>query len=317
MSPLVKLTISCLFAILIMTPDSANSHPWGGLVIDAEGNIYFTFICPMVDNDHHACVWKIDPNQELSEVLQSRRSPSDIVLARTQNRIIYGAERTGQNPNQSYSLWRINESGGTPFIKPTTNQELFFIQSYAVSDDGDIYFARDSKIFVRSSDQSISEFKLDQEIGRIGLLSFSPSGKLFIVAEDGLYKKNKNGLELIAKQLKEENPENIPFRGANILFDMTIDKDENIYLAYYGNRQVIRISADREKKVILEAKAPWSPHGIDIHNGEVYVLESTLGDGKWWEFWNRNDDRIIPRIRRINADGTVSVIYDYLEANPD
>ena len=311
-SGLVKsLFLACTMVLLFSL--KAASHPWGGLVIDNQGNIYFTFICPMVDNDHYACVWKINSVEELSEVLQSNRSPSDIILSRSPDRIIYGAERTGQNPDHTNSLWLINETGSTSFIEPSRNQNNFHIQAYAVSGDKSVFFARGSQIYIRDKEKKITELKLDRQLERIQLLSFSPSGELYILSGDNLYKHVENSLTVIAEGLRQNDPENIPFRGANILFDMAIDEEANVYLAYYGNREVIKVLPNGEQHSILKASAPWSPHGIDVLNGEVYVLESTLGDGRWWEFWNRSDTEIIPRIRKIDRTGAISTVYEYAE----
>ena len=59
------------------------------------------------------------------------------------------------------------------------------------------------------------------------------------------YKDSK--IEHIISDLKIDNPEALPFSGANIFFDMAIDNNENIYLAYYGNRQIIKINPSGKK----------------------------------------------------------------------
>ncbi|MEQ9264958.1 MAG: hypothetical protein RLN81_07050 [Balneolaceae bacterium] len=297
------------FIVLLSSP--AKAHPWGGLVIDSEGNLYFTFICPFVDDDHYACVWKIDTNQELSEVLKSQRSPSDIILSSSPGRNIYAAERNGYSPNFTNTLWEIQGSEVSILISPNRNQDVFFIQAYAVSDNGTIYFAKENQLFERVSNGKISEVKLGKDLGNIRLLEVGNNGELYIMNSSDLYVKTGDNLRLIAPGLKKEDPENIPFRGANIFFDIAIDKNDNIYLAYYGNRKVIRISLAGEIQTILESQAPWSPHGVDVIDGEVYVLESTLGNGKWWKFWEKEDDEIIPRIRKVDNDGEITELFRY------
>lgn len=294
-----------------VTSSNSNSHPWGGLVIDSEGNIYFTFICPFVDDDHHyACVWLIDSSNSSKEILKASSSPSDIVLERTKDRQIFAAERSGNSPNYLNKLWRITPQNSIQVIKPTTNQYLFHIQTYAVNDSGILFFAKSNKLFQRDSLGVVSEINLDLNLNRIQLLEFGPSGKLFVLADNNLYRWEGESLSLIAEELKEDDPENIPFRGANIIFDMVVDEDENSYLAYYGNRKVLKISSQGEVSEVISSTAPWSPHGIDFYEGEVYILESTLGDGQWWKFWD-NDDEIVPRVRKISKDGKVTEIFSY------
>lgn len=297
--------------IAITFPEKAVSHPWGGLVIDSEGNLYFTFICPLVDDDHYACVWKIDSNQELSEVLKSHRSPSDIVLSRSPERVIFAAERTGFNPNFNNTLWLIEGSETSLRIAPNSNQEAFFIQAYTISADGSIFFAKENSIYKRDSTNTVTKIELGKDIGRIGLIEIAPDGSLYIMTTSDLYIKKEDELTLLASGLRDESPDNLPFRGANIFFDMAVDGSGNVYLAYYGNREVLKISSSGEVQTLVESRAPWSPHGVDVFNGEIFVLESTLGNGKWWKFWKWGNNEIIPRVRKIDENGNVSVVFNY------
>ncbi len=306
---IVRNLILGLFCFFVTSSD-VNSHPWGGLVIDSQGNIYFTFICPFVDDDHYACVWLIDSNNSSKEILKANYSPSDIVLDRTADRQIFGAERSGNSPNYLNTLWKITPQKSIQIIEPSTKQNLFHIQTYAVTDNGTLFFAKANQLFHRDSSGTVSEINLGLNLNRIQLLEIGPSGKLFLLADNNLYRWEDENLSLIAKGLKEEDPKNIPFRGANIIFDMAVDEDGNSYLAYYGNRKILKVSPFGEVSEVISSVAPWSPHGIDIFEGEIFILESTLGDGRWWKFWN-NDDEIIPRIRKISTDGKVTDIFIY------
>lgn len=277
-------------------------------MIDKDGNIYFTFICPMVDDDHFACIWKLEPDLDLYEVFRSKRSPSDIILSRSPDRSIFGAERTGQNPNYQNTLWRIGDYETEKILEASGLNGIFHIEAYAVSDNNEIYFSREGRIFEANSNEEIN---VGSVFNRVQLLATGPDSRLYIIADDDLYVWDKKKLEPIAKKLREDSPENIPFSGANILFDMTVDADRNVYLAYYGGRKVLKVSEDGVITTVLESKAPYSPHGVDYYNGELYVLESTIGDGRWWRFWDRSDDEIVPRIRKIDTQGNVSEVFSY------
>lgn len=298
------------FLLLLLSFGSLSAHPWGGLVMDQQGNIYFTFVCPMVDADHYACVWKIDNQQELSEVLESSHSPSDIILSRSSDRMIYAAERNNAGGGLQARLWSLNTSGTELIIKPTTDESRFFIQAYAVDENGRVFFARKNQLFKRDQDGNVTEVKLNMAFDRIDDLAWGGKGQLYILDRGSIKILDKDGtVTQLADGLKEENPENIPFSGANILFDIAVDKNGMVYVAYYGNRRVLQIDPSGEVSVFLHSEGPWSPHGIDVLNGEVYILESTVGATRWWEFWE--EDIIIPRVRKVEADGKVTVIFEH------
>ncbi len=296
--------------LLLLNTQVASAHPWGGLVIDQQGNIYFTFICPFVDDGHYACVWQIDNQQNLKQVLESSHSPSDIILARSPGRMIYGAERTNAGGGFQARLWKVDGSGNELIINPTTDEEFFFIQAYAVSENGTVFFARENRLFLRDETGRVSEIELASGIDRIDDLAWGLNNKLYILDRESVKVMEEDGaVSVLASGLKEEDPENIPFSGANILFDFTVDETGNVYLAYYGNRKVLKVSPEGEVSVFLESEGPWSPHGVDVYDGEVYVLESTFGTAKWWEFWE--EDVIIPRVRKVDMDGNVTTVFEY------
>ncbi len=299
-----------LFFILSLSVE-INAHPWGGLVIDNEGNIYFTFICPIEDDNHYACVWKITPSKEMQHVLKAQLSPSDIILSRNLNRDVIAAERSGQNPRHRNKLWKIEPTDNQLLIPTTSDQSQFHIQSIAVNKKLEVYFANGTDIFFRDSLDQVQKLN-DQSFERIGLTAWGPDEELYFMSSDDIYIYDGIEYKLLISGLRKSNPEDIPFSGANIFFDMAVDKDRNVYLAYYGNREIIKISPNGTSEVILKSEKPWSPHGIDTFNGDIYVLESTIGDGKWWRFWEE-DPGIVPRVRKISANGTVSTVYNYMQ----
>ncbi len=303
-------TLSILFS-LVSFQQIAKAHPWGGLVVDEDGNIYFVFTCPIVDDHHYACVWKLDTEGNLTQVLKSQHSPSDIILARALNNQIYAAERSGQSPNYRNTLWRLNTQVEPPYFYRVNSSNDFHIQSYAVADSARLYFTRDGNLYKTNNQSTVSEIETGHALRRIDLLSLDSNGNLYLVADNNLYKQTENEFELISQSLRKENPPNIPFRGANILFDMCVDENGWVYLAYYGNREILKVDQSGEISSIITAEGPWAPSGIDIYRGELYILESTMVDGTWWKFWQRNDDLLIPRVRKVDVDGKVSTIFEY------
>lgn len=302
----------CLVPLLLRAvpdPFPPALHPWGGLVVDDAGQVYFTFICPFVDDDHYACIWQLQPDGTVTPVLQAERSPSDLVLARTPGRTLFAAERDGQAPRHRTRLWQRAATDWHPRLGPTTDPARFHVQAYAVADEGTLFFARDARLY-RQDSTATTEVLLPHPLNRIDAMAWGPSGQLFLLDRSTLYVRTPDGrLHTRATGLKEDAPANLPFSGANILFDLTVAEDGTAYLAYYGNRRVLRVSPSGTVTTHLHAQAPWSPHGVDLYEEALYVLESTVGEGSWWKFWERSVIR--PRIRKVAADGTVTVLFEY------
>lgn len=288
----------------------AVAHPWGGLVIDDSGTIYFTFICPIVDEDHHACVWQINDQQELVSVLRSSASPSDIVLTRSYNRTLFGAERSSVGAGWQARLWQFDQPVWKTIIAPTTDPGQFHIQAYAVNDAGTLFFAREDQLYQRNSEGTVTAVAVQGTFDRIDAMAWGPGERLYIIDQGSIRVLAPDGtLSTLASGLKQEAPEDLPFSGANILFDLAVDDGGNVFVAYYGNRRVLKVSAAGSVRTYLRASVPWSPHGVDVYEGELYVLESTVGGGTWWKFWER--PVIIPRVRKVRLDGTVETVFLY------
>lgn len=298
-----------IFSCLTFAPAPLLAHPWGGLVVDHKGHIYFAFTSPLVDDNHYASVWQINSQQELAEALKSSHSPSDIVVARTPNRNIYAAERNNAGYGFQARLWQIKETNKKLVIKPTTSEQAFHIQAYTVTDDETVVFARNNKLYQRNSANDIRPLKTKHTFTRIDDLAWGPNNSLYILDRGSIKILEKNGtVETLVTDLKKENPEDLPFTGANILFDLAVDAQSNVYVAYYGNRRILKITATGNVSDFLLSR-PWSPHGIDVYNGEVYILESTSHSASWWKFWEKSIT--IPRIRKVDTTGNVSTIFEY------
>lgn len=294
---------------IVTTEGSSEAHPWGGLVVDAEGTLYFTFICPMEGEEHYACVWRIGEGDPVPSFVSSH-SPSDIVLRRSFGRQLFAGERVGSGAHQSRLLAYDGEDW-TELIAPVRDGPLFSVDSYAVSEAGLVIFAVEDRLFLRDGDGVVEPVFEDFEFDRIGPMAWGESGQLFAIIGDDLLTLTiaDETVELRASGLRKDSPEHLPFSGANILFDLAVGPDGTAYAAYYGNRQILAVSPSGVVSVFVQSESPWSPHGVDVWGGYVYLLESTVGADSRSEFWAR--DRIVPRVRRVVlSTGIVETIYD-------
>ncbi|MBO6576911.1 MAG: hypothetical protein JJ896_15925 [Rhodothermales bacterium] len=293
----MRILLLVFFSCLAWT---AGAHPWGGLVVDAAGSIYFTFVCPVVSDGHTACVWRLAPGAaEPEPVLVASSDPSDLVLTRDRSRQIYAAERVGSHPFRT-RLWRFAADGTAELILPFLGPDQFNADPYSVDESGVIRFQHDGALWQRTPDGP-PQREADAPDRFSNLLV--QEGLRIHVTRSTLVRDGR----VVSQALRLEDPPEVPFAGANILFDVAAD-DSYTYLAYYGNREVLRVSEEGIREVILEADSPWSPSGVDVFEGTVYVLESVT-PAPAWKFWQ--DSTLRPRIRRVNPDGEVRTLWEY------
>ena len=304
-----------LLAVVLCWSSSLFAHPWGGLVVDDEGNIYYSFVCPVESDRHVACVYRLDRDGGKPQpVLIATSDPSDLVLTRTPSRDIYAAERVGSQPFRT-RLWKLSADDKPTLVIPFSPPQIFSADPLAVSDSGQVYFGYEGRIVAYDDTGLTASLDASLQAGDIAVDSRSIR-LLQVVDDDGLLLVNREALVSLAKEktavvlaesLRETSPPDLPFSGGNILFDMATD-GEAVLLAYYGNREVLRVLPDGTKTSLLKADEPWSPHGVDVYDGRVYVLESTTPRPAW-KFWQ--PDSLVPRIRVIDEDGDVGVLYEY------
>ena len=80
-----------------------------------------------------------------------------------------------------------------------------------------------------------------------------------------------------------------------------MDEHGTVFAAGVGCHAVIKISPDGKIETVLKAERPWSPTGVAVHRGEVYILEYTNANGGPNEGWQ-------PRVRKLARDGKLTTL---------
>jgi len=92
-------------------------------------------------------------------------------------------------------------------------------------------------------------------------------------------------------------------RGIPLLRGIAVDSAGNVFTAATSCHCLIKVKPNGSVQTILKAERPWSPTGVALYKGEVYVLEYTHANGPATEGW-------YPRVRKIGTDGRITVIAD-------
>ena len=86
-----------------------------------------------------------------------------------------------------------------------------------------------------------------------------------------------------------------------LLRGLDVDPTGIVYVAATNCRGVFKVTPQGHVTVLPQLATAWSPTGVALFGSDVYVLEFEKGD---------SEDRreMLPRIRRISADGKTTVV---------
>jgi sugar lactone lactonase YvrE len=272
---------------------SASAHPGSGIVIDPQGQVFFT------DTGHS--VWKIDAAGKLTDFPGSRF-----------HWLAIDPDGRFANSDKSFGGWfeRVTPKGAKPCIVQCSDFPFTFAR------DGNLYYAdtREGRgqIVRRTPEGKETVLTRDPALESIDGITCGPDGSLFVTQNTGgdaiaIRKITMDGvISTIAegfagKEPVEDPPADTP---AAYCRGLAVDAKGVIYVAATGSRRVLRITGQDQVSTILQSPKPWQPTGIALHDGAVYVLEwreppaSRLEDRDQW----------LPRVRKIAPDGAVSTV---------
>ncbi len=283
-------------AHLSLATFTASAHPGSGIVVDQQGNVYFSHI--------GRGIGKIDPQGEVTYVGHAGGGhwmclDAEGSFSHTQPKHFERITPDGEKPALIYA------DGGSPI---------------AVLRDGMLYYASNDEkltpgalqVTRQSPGGEISIFPLNgrkatENAGITGLAS-GPDGALYIAQPDAVLKLKMDGTFTTlahAFDLKDcdiEFPDHNPRSLLPSLRGLAVDSDGTVFAAAVGCRAVMKITSAGEVSTVLKAEKPWSPTGVAVLHGEVYVLEYTNANGNLSEGWR-------PRLRKITHDGKVTTLF--------
>lgn len=286
-------TVSVLIALTIcfLSGTKLSAHPGSGIVLDKEGNVYFT--------DTGKGVWKIDTQGNLSFLPASRFHWMTI-------------DATGFFATSSKSFGEYFERVTSKSDKP----DLIMCSDFplVVNKDGNIYYANtrpgSAKIIKRTADGKESVFASNKIFEFVNDITSGADGSLFITESSDskanrIRKIKTDGTVSIIATFVGKEGKNLPLETMpSYCRGLAVDSTGTIYVAATGSRSVLKITPQGKVTTILQSTSPWTPTGVAVFRGEVYLLEwhdVTPEKLEVREAW-------IPRIRKIGLDGKVSTV---------
>jgi sugar lactone lactonase YvrE len=280
--------ISILCALFVT---KASAHPGSGIVVDREGNIYFT--------DTGMGVWKTDKEGKLTYMPASKFHWMAI------DEVGYFAESP--------------KSFGEHFerVTPQSTMPALIMCSHfplVVGKDGNIYYAdarhSSAKIIRRTPEGKESVLASDRIFEFINGIAAGADGSLYITEASNanantIRKITMNGTMSLVATYVGKSGKDLPLETVpSYCRGLAVDSTGNIYVAATGSRSVLKITPQGIVTTTLQTTTPWTPTGVAVFQGEVYVLE-------WHDVTPENLEvrsAYIPRVRKIGQDGKVTTL---------
>ncbi len=276
-----------LSLILLLAPSfHLSAHPGIGIVMDSQGNVFYT------DLTH---VWKIDLEGEITIAVENVHTHELFIDQEDKlygEHIWYEGEATDK---WGYYTWCLSSDGSLEkVIEDTegfpTDSRLRRDQagaSYWPAKKGDQEFLNRTETsgqIVRHSSHAFDDIRWIHVPDK--------SDRVYVVDHLQLKRVGINGeVSIIAANLKDGKPLFSFVRDRHYVMGVWTDLQDNIYVSLFGGKKIKKFGPDGTAETIYRSKGNWSPSGgLVASNGDLWVLE----------FSTRNE----ARVTRLAPDGS-------------
>ena len=294
-------TILAVLAQFAFTTFTTSAHPGSGIVVDAQGRVYFNEAGDPAER-LPGSIWQIDSQGKLTRLqeggahylaLDTKRSLARSDLAR------WVAERV------------------TPWFQRADTPDAALIQAdgqpLVAHRDGSLYYAKRNLEVIRltpDGKQTTVAPTLERAVEKFGGikgLAFGPEDGLYVACPSAIIRVKADGtFSIVAHPIAvpECDPEFPPeMPESHSPFPARLGGQ----CARHGVRRRDRLPRRREDFPGWagvrrhESRAPWSPTGVAVRGDDVYVLEYEHPHSQRKVEWR-------PRVRKLARDGKVTTL---------
>ena len=294
MKTIINLKIKVLLIALISF-NSTSAHPTGDM-ISVGDQVLWSYIDPIDDPEHHACIMIWEPGAAPKVLVKSEYPGSDYMLY-NRDQVVYIIERRFVQHSQSHRSrilkMRIGES-------PTAIWS-WFEDTYRVGEGGFLMISDDHIVFggyphvyhLTKGEEPKEYLDIDFPVRRIRAIG---KNNLLLLGDDTCRLTDLDG-NIIEQWvgLLNDSIDNTPLN-LNLIFDADYHEGELLF-AYWGQRSFEYISSSGERKILVQQEEPFTPHWVAFHKNEKLLFSSKLiFDGSapkpFLILLNRNDEKL-------------------------
>jgi len=291
-------TTILVIAFFALPARTLSAHPSSGIVVDQDGQVFFQDIVGRA-------IWKIDAQGKLTKyydrlgghwmALDGKGSFSQENLKVAERITPFAAKPT-----------LLIADGGAPIV---------------VNPDGNLYYGCDlldgGRVAVGLTRISPGRRQmlfspdlkktLEKMADGVTGLATGPNGSVYVSTWNSVLKVDMEGTvttvvhPVIVEDCDEDPADHNPSNHSPYLRGLAVDARGTVYAAATSCHRLLKIAPDGKIESVLKAERPWSPTGVAVQGGDVYVLEYTNANGRAVEGW-------LPRVRKLGRDGTVTTL---------
>ena len=269
-----KCHTTILTALLLVLTVTVQAHPTGNM-ITVGPYVLWSYINPVDDPKHHACVMIWEEGSEPKVFIQSYYAASDFMLYNNQSDI-YIIERRYFQSTENFEIrilkatvdsepkiiwnwfkdeWRIGEGG-------------FFM----ISDD-QIVFAMYPNIYtLKKGEIPIIYFEFDHPLKKIRA---KENNQILLLGDNACFLVQQDGTALKQWDKLIDNEVRYAPLNLNQIFDSDYDNGE-LLLAYWGNRSFDIIDESGHRRTLVQQSDPLAPHWVAFSGNKLLLFSSEL-----------------------------------------
>jgi sugar lactone lactonase YvrE len=304
----LTLIVLTIFAQCFFCAESVRAHEGWGIVVDREGQIYFSDIPTNT-------IWRITREGKLEAFLSNKHSHA-LVLG--EDGSIYGTQE--HHAAAVGHVWRIAPDGSVSNIFTPAPDSPLNLHPFIIDREGNIY-STNSISFPNQSDKAmLLKAATDGNVtalaggirgyrdGRGGQAQFSGIDGMAWAADGSLYVTDGVHVRRVtmdgAVTTLGKGALTNPSYGEDLM-GLAVSHRGSVYVSDYSQRRLLQLMPDGNTRTILETGLFWSPTGVVTVGEDLYVLEHLrmplviLGDIGVGAY---------ARVRKVSPDGTVEGI---------
>lgn len=312
-SILFAIFVALIFQLIFfLVPPVAEAHIGAGIVADREGRVYFL-------DTMRGHVWMVDAAGQLKSLAEHKHGDA----------LILGADGNLYCEDViSGGVWKITPQGVATEVLSKAQRSAIVGWTYllTVGPDGSFYFVsgypdqvRLSKIspsgkasMLAGSTRGTADGPArEAQFREVRAAAWGADGTLYLIDGDSIRKLSADGIVSTLAGGPDEGFADGAGPAARFHHPsgLALDAQGNVFVADYDNHKVRKISPSGEVSTVEGAGQDWTPVGVAVAGGELYVLERFGAyNGPSMFFTWVADFLGNPRVRRISPGGNAVLL---------